>query len=63
MMKLTSNVLKEIKEGKKLDLGLISCLALINHGKKVDFKVDKNEIMKFQDRFYVSDIPELKQRF
>lgn len=62
MLKLTSNVLEEIKEGQNLDLHLIDLLVLINQGKKVDFKVGDNGIMKFQDWVCVSDILELKKR-
>lgn len=32
MLKLTSQVLEEIKEGQKTDLELIDCLTLINDG-------------------------------
>lgn len=33
MLKFTSNVLEEVKEGQKLDFGLINRLMLINQGK------------------------------
>jgi hypothetical protein len=61
MLKLTSQVLEEIKEGQKTDLELIDCLTLINDGQEVNFKIDENEITKFWDRVCVSNIPELKQ--
>lgn len=47
MLKLTSSVLEEIKEGQKLDLGMIDRLMLINQGKEVDLKVYEDEIMRF----------------
>lgn len=62
MLKLTSSFLNEIKEGQKLDLGLIYCLVLINQSKKVDFRDDENMIMRFQDRVCVPEFPELKKR-
>lgn len=62
MLKLTNNVLEEIKEGLRLDLGLIDRLVLINQGKEVEFKVDEIGIMEFCDIVYVPYISELKQR-
>jgi hypothetical protein len=47
MLKLTSQVLEEIREGQKTDLELIDCLTLINDGQEVNFKIDENEITKF----------------
>jgi len=47
MLKLTSHVLEEIKEGQKINLGCIDRLVLINHGKKVHFGVYEDGIMKF----------------
>jgi len=47
MLKLTSQMLVEIKEGQKTDLELVDCLTLINHGEEVNFKIDENEITKF----------------
>lgn len=62
MLRLTKNILEDIKEGQKLDLVLINCLVLINHVKEMDFIMDENEIMKFRDRACVPDFPELKKR-
>lgn len=45
-----------------MDLGLIDLLVLINQGKEMDFKVDKNGIMKCQDKVWVAYLPELKKR-
>lgn len=42
MIKLTSSILKETREGQKLYSGLIVWLLLINQGKQVDFRVDEN---------------------
>lgn len=62
MMKLTNNVLEQIKEDWKLHLWLIDRLVLINQGKEVDFKLDKNGIMKFRDRVSVPDVSELRKK-
>lgn len=56
MLKLTSNVLAEIKEVQKLDLRLMDQLELINQAKGMDFKVGENEIIKFRDIVCVSDL-------
>jgi len=62
MLKLTSNILEEIKEGQKVDLELVDCLMSINQGKEKDFRVDENRVMKFCERVFVSDVPELKSK-
>jgi len=48
-LKLTSNILEEIKEGQKVNLELVDRLVLINQGKEKDFRVDENGVMKFYD--------------
>jgi len=40
MLKLTSNILEEIKKGQKDDLELVDRVVLVNQGKGVDFKLD-----------------------
>lgn len=62
MLKLTRDVLEEIKEGQMLDLRLIEQLALINQGKGIYFKVEENLIIRFLDKVWVLDFPELKKR-
>ncbi|XP_050909991.1 uncharacterized protein LOC127123854 [Lathyrus oleraceus] len=44
MLKLTSDILKEIKEGWRSDLSLIDLIMLINQGNKGDLRVDKNGV-------------------
>lgn len=61
MLKLTSNILEEIKEGKKMDIKLVDRLVLINQGKENDFRVDENGIKKLCDRVCVPNVPELKK--
>lgn len=58
MLKLTSGFLDEIRESQKLDVVLVDRMSSTNEDK--DFRVDKNEILKFRDRFCVSDVLELK---
>ena len=62
MLKLTSNILEEIKEGQMVDLELVDRLVLVNHSKRVDFKVDDNGVLMFRDRVCVSGVLELKKR-
>jgi len=62
MLKLTSNILKEIKNGQKEDLELVDHEVLVNQGKGVDFRWDENGVLMFRDRVCVPDVPELKKR-
>src|SRR4051812_47081569 len=62
MLKLTSGILEEIREGQKADVGLIDKLTLINQGKSGEFRVDENGILKFGDRVCVPDVDELPKR-
>lgn len=52
MLKLTSCILEEIREGQKVDFGLVGRLVLINQGKRCDFRVDENGVMRFRDMVY-----------
>jgi hypothetical protein len=61
MLKLTSQVLEEIKEGQKIYLELVDRLTLINQGKEVDFKLGEDGILRFRDRVCVPNVPELKR--
>ena len=61
MLKLTSPVLEEIKEGQKADLELVNQLTLINQGKETDFKLDENGVLRFRSRICVPDMTELKR--
>ena len=61
ILKLTSGIIEEIREGQKYDLELVDQLTLINHGKGVEFKVDDNGVMRFGNRVCIPDIPELKR--
>jgi len=62
MLKLTSNILKEIKSGQKEDLELVDRVVLVNQGKGADFILDQNGALMFRDRVCVPDVPELKKR-
>jgi len=62
MLKLTSNILEEIKGGQKEDLELVDRVVLVNQGKGADFRLDQNGVLMFRDRVCVPDVPELKKR-
>jgi hypothetical protein len=54
MLKVTNNVLEEIKEGQRTDPELVKQQELINQGRGVDFKVDKDGITRFTSGFWRS---------
>lgn len=62
MIKMTSGILGEIKEGQKLDSRLINRLVLINQGKEVDFRIDENDVMRLKDKVCVPYFLELKKK-
>jgi hypothetical protein len=62
MLKLTSNILEEIKNGPKEDLEIMDRVVLVNQGKGVDFRLDENGVLMFRDRVCVPDVLELKKR-
>ena len=61
MLKLTSNILEEIKSDQKEDLELVDRVVLVNQGKGADFRLDQNGVLMFRDRVCVPDVPELKK--
>jgi len=44
MLKLTSNILEEIKGGQKEDLELVDRVVFVNQGKGADFRLDQNGV-------------------
>ena len=62
MLKLTSGILDEIREGQKSDLILVDRLTLINQGLGGDFQIDENGVMRCRDRVCVPNIAYLKKR-
>jgi len=62
MLKLTSNILEEIKVGQKEDLELVNRVVSVKQGKGVDFRLDDHGVFMFRDRVCVSDVLELKKR-
>ena len=62
MLKLTSNILEEIKNGQKKDLELVDRVVLVNQGKSVDFILNENGVLMFRDRVCVPDVLELEKR-
>lgn len=61
ILKLTSVILEDIKEGQKTDVGLVDQLMLINKNKVIDFRINENGVMRFKDGVYVPNIHENKK--
>ncbi|KAI5397057.1 hypothetical protein KIW84_063034 [Lathyrus oleraceus] len=61
MLKLTSGILDEIREGQKSDVCLVDKLTLVNQGQGGEFRVDENGILKFGNRVCIPDVTELKK--
>ncbi|XP_058727100.1 uncharacterized protein LOC131598524 [Vicia villosa] len=59
MLRINSSILEVIREGQKIDLSLVDWLLLINQGNEGDFRVDENGEMRFRDRVFIPDVPEL----
>jgi len=62
MLKLTSNILEEIKSCQKKDLELVDHVVLVNQGKSAEFRLDQNGVLMFLDQVCMSDVPKLKKR-
>jgi hypothetical protein len=62
MLKLTSNILEEIKNGQKEDLELVDRAVLVNQGKGGDFRLGENGVFMFRDRVCVPRVLELKRQ-
>ena len=62
MLKLTSGILDEIREGQKSNLVLVDKLVFINQGRGGDFRIYENGIMRCRDRFCVHDVSDLRKR-
>jgi len=56
MLKLTSNILEEIKVGQKEDLELVDRVVLVKQVKGVDFRLDEHGVLLFHDRVCVSEM-------
>ena len=61
ILKLTSGILDEIREGQKSYLSLMERMMLINQGQGGDFRIYENGILRCRDRVYVLDIADLKK--
>ena len=61
MLKLTSGILDEIREGQKSDMLLVDKLTLVNQGQGGEFRVDENGVLKFGNRVCIPDVTELKK--
>jgi hypothetical protein len=62
MLKLTSNIVEEVKNGQKEDLELVDRVVLVNHGKGGDFRLSENGVLMFLDRVCVPDVLGLKRQ-
>src|ERR1051325_6725834 len=62
MLKLTSDILDEVREGQKSDLVLVDKLLLINQGRRGDFRIDENGIMRCRNRVCIPDVGDLRKR-
>lgn len=63
VLKLTSGILEDIREGQRSDLSLINCLTLIDQGDGCDFRVDENGVMMLRDRVCVFYVSEFKRSY
>ncbi|XP_050915449.1 uncharacterized protein LOC127130492 [Lathyrus oleraceus] len=48
MLKLTTGILEDIRKDQKVNLGLIDLLVIINQGKRGDFIINENGVMRFR---------------
>jgi len=51
-----------VLNSQKEDLELVDRVVLVNQGKSVDFRLDKNGVLMFRDRVCVPYVLELKKR-
>ncbi|XP_050885357.1 uncharacterized protein LOC127090466 [Lathyrus oleraceus] len=61
MLKLSSGFLDDIIKGHKLDINLVDRLSSFGQEEDEDFRVDENDVLKFQNKLCVPDVPELKR--
>lgn len=61
ILKLPSGIIEEIREGHKIDLGLVDRLLSNNQGQGGDFRINENDVIRFRYRICVSNVPELKK--
>ena len=60
-MMLKSTLLEKIKQGQKEDPELIGHKEGVEWGKKLDFSVSADGVIRFQDRLYVPDDWSIKE--
>jgi hypothetical protein len=61
MLKISNNVLEEIKEGQATDPEMAKYRELVSQGRGTDFRIDEDGVLKIQNRICVPNIPELKK--
>ena len=62
-MTLESTLLEKIKHGQKEDLELIRHKESVESGKKSDFSISADGVIRFQDRLCVPNEEALRKRF
>ena len=60
-MRITSELLGDIREGKKIDPFLRTQLEAIELGRDSSFNVGSDGVLKLRDRICVSNVPELRK--
>jgi len=61
MLRVTSELLSEIREGQKSDPFLSAQLESIVAGRKGSFRVEPDGVLRFQDRVYVPSVSKLRR--
>ena len=61
VLRVTSELLSEIREGQKSDPFLSAQLESIVTGRESSFRVGPNGVLRFQDRVCVPSVPKLKR--
>ena len=63
MLKLTNDILEEIRVGQKSDLRLVDQSILINQGDEGDFRIDENGVMRFRSECVYQMFQKLRRVF
>lgn len=61
MLRLTSGILEDIRNGQKVDATLVGHITMVNQGNGGDFRIDDSDILRFKDRICILDVSELKK--
>ena len=61
MLKLTSGILEDIRNGQQVDVALVDHITMVNQGNGGNFEIDENGILRFKGRVCVPEVSELKK--